>query len=179
MGDILLQGHLYVTENYITFYSNVLGYVTKVCKTIWGPVCKNILFRLNFRWRAWSVSPRRKLLKSFQMPSLLPRIQRNTTSAPSSPETQPSTSWRRPGRRRWRRTTWLLRMLLMVWTLSLKHPPPVLPHHLNLTGDWPTPTPPDSPPPWHQDNHWCPQTTTTVFLPASSTCLPHSYSYCF
>ena len=37
MGDILLQGHLYVTENYITFYSNVLGYVTKVYKNYLRP----------------------------------------------------------------------------------------------------------------------------------------------
>ncbi len=30
VADILLQGHLYVTENYFAFYSNVFGYVTKV-----------------------------------------------------------------------------------------------------------------------------------------------------
>ena len=30
MADILLQGHLYVTHNYIGFHSNVFGYVTKV-----------------------------------------------------------------------------------------------------------------------------------------------------
>ena len=30
VGDILLQGHLYVTHNYIGFHSNVFGYVTKV-----------------------------------------------------------------------------------------------------------------------------------------------------
>ena len=30
MSDILLQGHLYVTENYIAFHSNVFGYVTRV-----------------------------------------------------------------------------------------------------------------------------------------------------
>ena len=30
VGDILLQGHLYITENYFAFYSNVFGYVTKV-----------------------------------------------------------------------------------------------------------------------------------------------------
>lgn len=30
MGDILLQGHLYITPNYFAFYSNVFGYVTKL-----------------------------------------------------------------------------------------------------------------------------------------------------
>lgn len=30
MGDILLQGHLYITKNYFAFYSNVFGYVTKL-----------------------------------------------------------------------------------------------------------------------------------------------------
>ena len=32
VGDILLQGHLYVTENYIAFHSNVFGYITRVIK---------------------------------------------------------------------------------------------------------------------------------------------------
>lgn len=30
VGDILLQGHLYITQNYFAFYSNVFGYVTKL-----------------------------------------------------------------------------------------------------------------------------------------------------
>lgn len=30
VADILLQGHLYVSENYFSFYSNVFGYVTKL-----------------------------------------------------------------------------------------------------------------------------------------------------
>ncbi|XP_021920117.1 GRAM domain-containing protein 2A-like isoform X3 [Zootermopsis nevadensis] len=30
VGDILLQGHLYITKNYFGFYSNVFGYVTKL-----------------------------------------------------------------------------------------------------------------------------------------------------
>lgn len=30
MSDILLQGYLYITKNYIAFYSNVFGYVTKL-----------------------------------------------------------------------------------------------------------------------------------------------------
>ncbi|KAK3930345.1 Protein Aster-B [Frankliniella fusca] len=30
ISDILLQGHLYITNNYFAFYSNVFGYVTKV-----------------------------------------------------------------------------------------------------------------------------------------------------
>lgn len=30
VSDILLQGYLYVTKNYIAFYSNVFGYVTKL-----------------------------------------------------------------------------------------------------------------------------------------------------
>uniref|UniRef100_A0A336LUR4 CSON013646 protein n=1 Tax=Culicoides sonorensis TaxID=179676 RepID=A0A336LUR4_CULSO len=30
VADILLQGHLYITENYFAFYSNVFGYVTKL-----------------------------------------------------------------------------------------------------------------------------------------------------
>ncbi|XP_048484757.1 uncharacterized protein LOC105395940 isoform X3 [Plutella xylostella] len=30
VGDILLQGHLYITRNYFAFYSNVFGYVTKL-----------------------------------------------------------------------------------------------------------------------------------------------------
>ncbi|CAK1542212.1 unnamed protein product [Leptosia nina] len=30
VGDILLQGHLYITKNYFAFYSNVFGYVTKL-----------------------------------------------------------------------------------------------------------------------------------------------------
>ncbi|XP_017787041.1 PREDICTED: GRAM domain-containing protein 2-like isoform X3 [Nicrophorus vespilloides] len=30
IGDILLQGHLYITQNYFAFYSNVFGYVTKL-----------------------------------------------------------------------------------------------------------------------------------------------------
>lgn len=33
IGDILLQGHLYITKNYFAFYSNVFGYVTKVGNT--------------------------------------------------------------------------------------------------------------------------------------------------
>jgi len=32
VADILLQGHLYITKNYFAFYSNVFGYVTKVCE---------------------------------------------------------------------------------------------------------------------------------------------------
>jgi len=30
IGDILLQGHLYVTDNYLGFHSNVFGYVTRI-----------------------------------------------------------------------------------------------------------------------------------------------------
>lgn len=30
MSDILLQGHLYITNNYFAFYSNVFGFVTKL-----------------------------------------------------------------------------------------------------------------------------------------------------
>ncbi|KAJ8971041.1 hypothetical protein NQ317_002307 [Molorchus minor] len=30
VGDILLQGHLFVTSNYFAFYSNVFGYVTRI-----------------------------------------------------------------------------------------------------------------------------------------------------
>lgn len=30
VSDILLQGHLYITENYFAFYSNVFGFVTKL-----------------------------------------------------------------------------------------------------------------------------------------------------
>lgn len=30
VSDILLQGHLYITQNYFAFYSNVFGYVTKL-----------------------------------------------------------------------------------------------------------------------------------------------------
>lgn len=30
VSDILLQGHLYITDNYFAFYSNVFGFVTKV-----------------------------------------------------------------------------------------------------------------------------------------------------
>uniref|UniRef100_A0A2M4ADL0 Protein in glucosyltransferase n=1 Tax=Anopheles triannulatus TaxID=58253 RepID=A0A2M4ADL0_9DIPT len=30
VGDILLQGYLYITQNYFAFYSNVFGYVTKL-----------------------------------------------------------------------------------------------------------------------------------------------------
>ncbi|XP_038221886.1 uncharacterized protein LOC119839592 isoform X2 [Zerene cesonia] len=30
VGDLLLQGHLYITKNYFAFYSNVFGYVTKL-----------------------------------------------------------------------------------------------------------------------------------------------------
>ncbi|KAL0870580.1 hypothetical protein ABMA27_005544 [Loxostege sticticalis] len=30
LGDLLLQGHLYITMNYFAFYSNVFGYVTKL-----------------------------------------------------------------------------------------------------------------------------------------------------
>lgn len=33
VGDILLQGHLYVTDNYLAFHSNVFGYVTKFAIT--------------------------------------------------------------------------------------------------------------------------------------------------
>ena len=32
VGDILLQGHLYVTDNSLAFHSNVFGYVTKVSR---------------------------------------------------------------------------------------------------------------------------------------------------
>lgn len=32
VGDILLQGHLYITHNYFAFYSNVFGYITRVRK---------------------------------------------------------------------------------------------------------------------------------------------------
>lgn len=31
VSDILLQGHLYITERHFAFYSNVFGYITKVC----------------------------------------------------------------------------------------------------------------------------------------------------
>ena len=34
VGDILLHGHLYVTDNYLAFHSNVFGYVTRVRKEI-------------------------------------------------------------------------------------------------------------------------------------------------
>jgi len=34
VADILLQGHMYVSENYFSFYSNVFGYVTKVSKIL-------------------------------------------------------------------------------------------------------------------------------------------------
>lgn len=30
VSDILLQGHLYITDQHFAFYSNVFGYVTKV-----------------------------------------------------------------------------------------------------------------------------------------------------
>jgi len=30
VGDILLHGHLYVTDNYLAFHSNVFGYVTRI-----------------------------------------------------------------------------------------------------------------------------------------------------
>lgn len=30
VAEILLQGHLYVSENYFSFYSNVFGYITKI-----------------------------------------------------------------------------------------------------------------------------------------------------
>lgn len=30
IADILLQGHLYISENFFAFYSNVFGYVTKL-----------------------------------------------------------------------------------------------------------------------------------------------------
>lgn len=30
VGDILLQGHLYITDKHFAFYSNVFGYITKV-----------------------------------------------------------------------------------------------------------------------------------------------------
>ena len=33
VSDILLQGHLYITENYFAFHSNVFGYVTRVSLT--------------------------------------------------------------------------------------------------------------------------------------------------
>ena len=44
VSDILLQGHLYITENYFAFHSNVFGYVTRVSiNTIRGgqlePIC--------------------------------------------------------------------------------------------------------------------------------------------
>ena len=44
VSDILLQGHLYITENYFAFHSNVFGYVTRVSiNTIGGgqlePIC--------------------------------------------------------------------------------------------------------------------------------------------
>ena len=35
VAEILLQGHLYVSENYFSFYSNVFGYVTKLIV----PIC--------------------------------------------------------------------------------------------------------------------------------------------
>jgi GRAM domain. len=34
VGDILLQGRLYITKNYFGFYSNVFGYVTKVSNNL-------------------------------------------------------------------------------------------------------------------------------------------------
>ena len=43
VSDILLQGHLYITENYFAFHSNVFGYVTKVRE---GKIENVLLFTL-------------------------------------------------------------------------------------------------------------------------------------
>ena len=49
VGDILLQGHLYVTENYLGFHSNVFGYVTRV--NIFFANCQKIILRGYFPFR--------------------------------------------------------------------------------------------------------------------------------
>ena len=36
IGDILLQGHLYVTDNYLGFHSNVFGYITRVWQELFN-----------------------------------------------------------------------------------------------------------------------------------------------
>ena len=36
IGDILLQGHLYVTDNYLGFHSNVFGYITRVRRELFN-----------------------------------------------------------------------------------------------------------------------------------------------
>lgn len=45
VGDILLQGHLYVTYNYFAFHSNVFGYVRKVSSLF--AVCSSLQFVIN------------------------------------------------------------------------------------------------------------------------------------
>ena len=42
VSDILLQGHLYITENYFAFHSNVFGYVTRVSTFIHLLQCTHI-----------------------------------------------------------------------------------------------------------------------------------------
>ena len=50
VSDILLQGHLYLTENYFAFYSNVFGYVTKVRLPthVLSKILKRILIKTDF-----------------------------------------------------------------------------------------------------------------------------------
>ena len=46
VSDILLQGHLYITENYFAFHSNVFGYVTRVSIQITNNKASLSLFKL-------------------------------------------------------------------------------------------------------------------------------------
>ena len=79
VGDILLQGHLYITENYFAFYSNVFGYVTKVrkngAKNALDRVTPTLLFDVSVREQERGTIPGPGRGKDFfgpQVPKNLP-----------------------------------------------------------------------------------------------------------
>ena len=95
VGDILLHGHLYVTDNYLAFHSNVFGYVTRVRKEISPTFLKLglIIFRSKLLWHQSLKLLRRRQPKLFQMQSQFPQIQRNTFLPHLYPETKHTIWW--------------------------------------------------------------------------------------
>ena len=95
VGDILLHGHLYVTDNYLAFHSNVFGYVTRVRKEISPTLLKLglINFRSKLPWHQSLKLLRRRQPKLFQMQSQFPQTQRNTFLPHLYPETKHTIWW--------------------------------------------------------------------------------------
>ena len=64
MSDILLQGHLYVTENYIAFHSNVFGYVTRVIDS--SSSLLSLPLNLLVKWVSFVTPPHTQKKKWFE-----------------------------------------------------------------------------------------------------------------